>query len=53
MNPCMVFCDEEHYNDLNTALKDIPVKTEVKVSNKDELLTEMAKGFSEDADDFQ
>ncbi|KOB71941.1 Uncharacterized protein OBRU01_13232 [Operophtera brumata] len=54
IEPCMVFCDEEHHSDVNKALESIPeMKTEVKMSDKEELLKDFANGHYEEPDDFQ
>ncbi|KOB71743.1 Uncharacterized protein OBRU01_13327, partial [Operophtera brumata] len=54
IEPCMVFCDEEHYSDVNKALESIPeMKTEVKMSDKEELLKDFANGHYEKPDEFQ
>lgn len=50
----MVFCDEEHYGLIETALKDLTdIKPEVKIADKEEHIIELAKGFSGDTKDFE
>lgn len=50
----MVFCDEEQYSVIKKALESAPeIKTEVKISDKEELLKELANGHSEEPDEIQ
>lgn len=54
LEPSIVFCDREYYNDIKKSLDDLPdLKTEVYICNEDDLLEDFINGHSNDIDSFR